>query len=176
MSRASGLGEGVSGARDEGIGDGVGVGGGFGVKDSERGSGSVSQIVCSKLVSIANDKLDNLEARGSRCCGGDGPNIGREGDAERRALWNVGEETIVRGIRRRGRRDRGCSPQRWYMYGESSPCLVHLVSHILLLTVVGGLMLRSRTGGTRQGSWTGGAREGNWAGDKRGRNRARGMG
>src|ERR1700677_4087850 len=98
MSRASGLGEGVSGARDEGIGDGVGVGGGFGVKDAERGSWSVSRIVCSKLVSVASDKLDNLEVRGSRCCRGDGPKIGREGDTERRALWNIGKETIVRGV------------------------------------------------------------------------------
>src|SRR6202453_5090534 len=110
MSRGSGLGEGVSGARDEGIGDGVGVGGGFGVKDVERCSWSVSRIVCSKLVSVASDKLDNLEARWSGCCGGDGLKVGREGDTERRALWNVGEETIVRGVRRRGRRDGGCSP------------------------------------------------------------------
>src|ERR1700677_1510536 len=113
MLRGSRLGKGVSGARDEGISDGVGVGGGFGVNDAEQGSWSVSRIVCSKLVSVASDILDNLEVRWSGCCGGDGPNVGREGDTERRALWNVGEETIVRGIRRRGRRDRGCSPQRW---------------------------------------------------------------
>src|ERR1700677_1051064 len=98
MSRTLGLGEGVSGARDEGIGDGVSVGGGVGVKDPERGSWSVSRIVCSKLVSVASDILDNLEVRWSWCCGGDGPKVGRKGDTERRALWNVGEETILRGV------------------------------------------------------------------------------